>query len=470
MVRLPWFLLRGLALACLLFDVCLTVEEGHSTCASLETECSINASSLWQIRQTRSVALQVDEASSGGICLPAAHLPKELNKAVKHVHHGILPPWPHTKSTNKDHNAGDSVRLAFLVQVCYKTHLELVRRTFDQLYDTTDSWLYLVDKKCTASAHSVRKELGLIGPHSRDLPNVAVLEAPHAHYYHWPRVQVVLDGLKHLQQHPWEFVIHLSESDYPVHSSAWIRHALTRQRGSNFIQVIPKCLSLIGKTDLNTPSRKGLHWYPPEDGSTMMEDPWYWWKDTRAVASCGDRFTPDFVNKTYFPHDDLERLGFIFGRSPEWVVLTRELVDYATGPKLGNFKKLIAMHAAADETFWGTLVLNIPKFTPRLSRQGWFIHWPPKSTNHSPDTLTEKDHLGTMLQNHNLYLFMRKVEPKASAKLLQFVDSLIPTEAPPAANSAASLLESHWEQHYNLEDFRCPTPPSKKNGRKSASE
>jgi len=39
----------------------------------------------------------------------------------------------------------------------------------------------------------------------------------------------------------WDFVVHLSETDYPVHSLSWIRDALSQQRGSNFIPITRRC-------------------------------------------------------------------------------------------------------------------------------------------------------------------------------------------------------------------------------------
>lgn len=65
------------------------------------------------------------------------------------------------------------------------------------------------------------------------------------------------------------------------------------------------------------------------------------------------------------------------------MVLSRSLVEYSSHPGLVHFKRLIGMHPGADEIFWSTLVFNIPGYTQKLSRQGWYMRWNPYGWGHS---------------------------------------------------------------------------------------
>uniref|UniRef100_A0A7S2NJM2 Uncharacterized protein n=1 Tax=Alexandrium andersonii TaxID=327968 RepID=A0A7S2NJM2_9DINO len=106
------------------------------------------------------------------------------------------------------------------------------------------------------------------------------------------------------------------------------------------------------------------------------------------------------------------------------MAVTRELVKYALSPKLLPYRKLIGTHVGADEIFWQTLVLNIPKFAQNVSRQGWYIRWGHGKTDHSPDTLTE-GYEEDMLRLRENFLFMRKVNGQDSQQLMNDVDKWI---------------------------------------------
>lgn len=228
-------------------------------------------------------------------------------------------------------------------------------------------------------------------------------EARHAGYFYWPRVQVLLDGFKDLLKNDWDHVIHMSESDYPVHSMTWIRQSVAMQPQVNFIAPFyPKC-------------RK-------KDGIEMKSH-WYWWRRAGAVATCGSLKEPREDDGILFPTEKLEAKGFRFASAPEWMILTRELVEYATSPKLLNFRKMISMHSAADEIFWATLILNIPHFSQKISQQGWYQRWE-AHIGHSPDILTESSFQHISQNRHN-YFFIRKVDSSKSETLLRRMDDML---------------------------------------------
>merc|ERR1719401_3402773 len=155
-----------------------------------------------------------------------------------------------------------------------------------------------------------------------------------------------------------------------------------------------------------------------------------------------------------FPLEALEKGGFVFARAPEWVILTREMAEYATAPGLEHFKRLVGMHAAADEIFWPTLVLNIPNFTQRISKQGWYIRWNKDSSSHSPEVLTES-HMKQIAEQRDMYLFVRKVEEAASATLLHEFDVTIQAEQDNFAGLPASLAAKSLEEPIDRRKAFC---------------
>lgn len=240
-----------------------------------------------------------------GICTTPQNASAALNNAVAAVLAG-LPPWT-AQSTPR---AQATVRIAYLVQVALEAKLPMVRRVFDRLYSEEDAFLYLSDARILDPSR-VEAALGVAGEAARK--NVWVRAAPHTGFYTWPRVQVVLDGVEELLLQPWDFLVHLSESDYPLHRADWLRANFARQRDRNFMRVIPR-RAAFGEGP-------GVTWHH-----------WPMWCGHPIVASCGSAFAPSLVEGTRFPMEALERAGMQFGHGPEWVAVTRELAEYALHP------------------------------------------------------------------------------------------------------------------------------------------
>jgi len=326
------------------------------------------------------------------VCIEATNLAQVLRDSSAKVLDG-LPPWKIAKDTAPP--SREDIRLAFLIQVSDADKLSLVSRTFSHIYREDDVFVYLVDETLLDPA---RVRASLPDP----LPsNVFVRSAEHAGYYYWPRVSVLLQGFQDLLDHDWDFVVHLSEADYPVHSMDWTRKSLALQRRTNFIQIKPRC------------TRKE---------HDMALSQWYWWSQKSAVATCGSKAEPQDVATVDFPMEDMEDKGFVFAESPEWVVLTREMVKYATSPALQPYRQLLSAHKAADEIFWATLALNIPGFTQTVSPQGWYMQWT-AGHGHSPDTLNLAHELPIVSQRR-MHFFVRKVDERESSELLQRLDAL----------------------------------------------
>mmetsp|Transcript_43857 Transcript_43857/g.136544 ORF Transcript_43857/g.136544 Transcript_43857/m.136544 type:complete len:416 (+) Transcript_43857:137-1384(+) len=349
-------------------------------------------------------------AGSDRVCVQEGSLEASLRDTVAAVLRG-LPRWPDTSAGPKE---VESPVLAFVVQVAYEDKLSLLARVFSKIYTPRDVFVYLVD---SAMLDPARVRAALPSP----LPdNVFVRSAQHATYFYWPKEQVLLDGLaKTLEQH-WDFVLHMSESDYPVHSVQWLRRFLGKHRQRSYITLVPKC-----SADPQQPS----------SGS------WPWWEQRWAVASCESAFEPKEVQGVHYPMQELEGHGFKFANAPEWMILTRELVQYAVQPSLVHFRRMIGMHAATDEIFWGTLVLNIPGFQQSVGHQSWFVQWSQSHGSH-PDTLT-KQHLPMILQDRQRIFFMRKVTEADSKGLMDELDRLM--ETPDVNAQDLDVEDSPWD-------------------------
>jgi len=384
----------------------------------------------------------------GHVCVKPEELASSLRQSKQAVLQG-LPEW-----TQRDvPSEVADVIIAFLIQASWEEQLPVLRRTFDRLYLAKDLYLYTVDRE----RMDMQKVIETL---PNPLPqNVVVQPSAHSEYFVWPRVEIVLSGLRTLLSHAyrWDFVIHLSESDYPVHNLNWIRKSLALQRNTNFIQIIPRC------------QRQG------DSGLDFRRDDWYWWTQTDAMASCGSEIEVKQVEGVTFPMDKLENRGFRFAHGAEWMVVTRELVKYALSPQLFHYRKLVGMHVGADEIFWQSLILNIPNFKQTVSQQGWFIRWGHGKTDHSPDTLNEK-YEQELLQHRNEFFFMRKVSPADSGKLMDRIDALVqqpdsvpgPVTQKPgedwslntvACPESLQFVEREFDEP--LQDLPAPPPPSK---------
>lgn len=405
------------------------LDSSHASRQTVASE-SAQAAEMEQQRPRLDVGYPrlTDNTSHATVCIYPQDLASILSRTMSSVLEG-LPPWPKVDLTPATESR---VTLAWLTQVSQKERLSMLPRVFKQIYDPMDTFLYLVDEGML-DLSLVRENLPQPLP-----PNVAIVASPHSGYYHWPRVQVLLNGLKFLldAEKQWDFVIHTSESDYPLHSLQWIRDTLSQQRRDVFLRIHPRC-KLKNKT--------------------VVKSGWYWWSQDGAVASCEGAFIPHTVPGQRFPIEELEQQGFVFASAAEWMILPRELIQYVMQPELDVFKRLMAMHVAADEIFWATLVLNIPGFSRTINPQNWFMFRSPDNFGHSPDTLLQK-HLELILDNRRNNFFLRKVDPGHSLALLDSIDTVIASKDSPAGPATAT-----WSSRQHA--ISCAWRQADRNGR-----
>eukprot|EP00405_Crypthecodinium_cohnii_P034764 CAMPEP_0206531628 /NCGR_PEP_ID=MMETSP0325_2-20121206/3871_1 /ASSEMBLY_ACC=CAM_ASM_000347 /TAXON_ID=2866 /ORGANISM="Crypthecodinium cohnii, Strain Seligo" /LENGTH=413 /DNA_ID=CAMNT_0054027893 /DNA_START=182 /DNA_END=1421 /DNA_ORIENTATION=+ len=367
--------------------------------------------------------------STDVICVHAEDVERVLNDSAEALEKNGLPPWEPSKEDEQKHYA--DVSIAYFIQLSQPEKLSLVKRVFDLLYSPTDAFLYSVDADKLAVA-DVEQALGLVGARKLSRPNVRVQAAAHADYYFWPRVQIVLDGMTQLLDEQWDFVIHLSESDYPAHSASYIRHALSQQ-------FYPDYAALLAL----------------ENGTTTYS-PWFWNYVDGVAVSCGSESKAYLNTSLHWPQQEMEDVGIRFGSSSEWVILTRELVEYSAKPALIDFKRIMSLRIESDESFWATLILSIPGMTQSISQQGWFISWDRSEgqPQHSPATLNNQ--LGQeVFDNPNMYLFVRKVSEGNSSAFLDRIDRRIRSETL-QDKSEQDVDFAKFEAPLNVERTRCP--------------
>jgi len=192
--------------------------------------------------ELEAMKLALDELRGGDpSCVLAGDLQYTglLNETAESVLRG-LPPWPQRAA---EHDDTKPVRIAYLVQVSSPKKLSLVRRTFKRLYNADDVFLYTVDQALMHAA-DVEEALAHAVEGEEALPrNVHVRETTHAEFFFYPRVEVVLAGVESALEleEPWDVLIHLSESGYPVHRQEWIHRALEQHRHTSFVETVPYC-------------------------------------------------------------------------------------------------------------------------------------------------------------------------------------------------------------------------------------
>lgn len=321
-------------------------------------------------------------------------------------------------------------RIAYLYTVCNERQIPMMKRVLKRLHTDDDVFLYLIDQqvaphmkeKLMAMLHDTLKELafekhghvfiqqdshmhgeikvhgfGTAGKES----NVWVMPMEvHMRFFFFQRIRVVQQGFRFLlsqkdqstNKPKWDFVVHLSESDYPLHNPKWIKTWLSTRAGYNFVESVP------------------------------MPDPNWYWDSPQAMSTDGigssvfvcDNFAT-MEPRIPYPQHEAQTAGTKFSHGSEWWIVTKEVAQYVISdlPGVKNFDTLMSLRCAADEIYFPTLVNNIGEFTQTVDTQSrWFIKWGRGDTAHSPDTFEGDNvmiHRNELMHNIREYLFLRKV-------------------------------------------------------------
>lgn len=333
-------------------------------------------------------------------------------------------------------------KMAYLFTVCNPSSMDMIVRNLKRLYTPEDSFLYLVDssvspampdqllQRLTWELRQMAATMNLFDVNHDHAADAAKLAAGsfvqlggqqsniwvmpmqvHMRFFFFQRITVIHQGLNFLLNttnvpNQWDFVVHLSESDYPLHSSKWIKEFLRTRRDINFVDAIP----------MPDPS-----WYWDNPAAKQMDGV------GRIVFSCDD-FTTATNPMLDFPQAEAQAKGVNWHHGGEWWLLTHEVAKYSVLQDEGvhNFNELVSMRWAADEVFWGTMLKSIPNFQQKVDgATRWYIRWGQGKTAHSPNTfegpvmLAYLDDLKMHIREH---LFIRKVDFHGSKDLLDWVD------------------------------------------------
>uniref|UniRef100_A0A182NJI0 protein xylosyltransferase n=1 Tax=Anopheles dirus TaxID=7168 RepID=A0A182NJI0_9DIPT len=124
-------------------------------------------------------------------------------------------------------------RIAFLLML-HKRNVRQIKRLIRAIYDRNHYYYIHVDSK----QHYLHRELLKL---EKDFPNIYV--SRHRHNVAWgcfSQLQAILECMRHILSIPtWEpdFILNMSESDFPIKTIGKFTEFLTANRGRNFLQL-----------------------------------------------------------------------------------------------------------------------------------------------------------------------------------------------------------------------------------------
>lgn len=123
----------------------------------------------------------------------------------------------------------DPIRISFIFSVNGRS-IRQIKRLIKQLYDKKHVYLIHVDKQNDFLFNFLSDELS-------ELPNLIVTNQ--RFYTIWggsQLLEMLLNSFKILKKFEWDFVINLSETDYPIKSLSSLEHYLKKFKGKNFLK------------------------------------------------------------------------------------------------------------------------------------------------------------------------------------------------------------------------------------------
>ncbi|CAE8604623.1 unnamed protein product, partial [Polarella glacialis] len=199
----------------------------------------------------------------------------------------------------------------------------------------------------------------------------------------------------------WQWVAHLHDGAYPLHSPEFMRHYLQERPGTNFM-------------------------------SCQMESASHWqWKALHLVHQC-DKWV-GLVEGQQFPHVEMQQNGFQWAGGSEWWVLTRELAAYMVDERLDELYRWMRHRCNIEEILWPSIAASIPGFDEVVVPSLYYFTFDgraeQKDTKHSPVNLFDETIDVAALERlmpHNF--FAVKVSVQKSRVLLRWLDGQIERE------------------------------------------
>lgn len=225
-----------------------------------------------------------------------------------------------------------------------------------------------------------------------------------------------------------EYVILMSESDYPVKSADYI---------SSYLQTTQKDFATANLLPCNHPlDNKNCYWlegglrrvnaYPlryGQKGIASIEPRAINWGNVRQFGKLllhAPSRLPKAVSMLFNPKREvIEGLPWCGG--DQWFILRKKTVDKIVAKIEAN--ESILMEAdntiVPDEVIFATLIHALSPFNERENKTLRYIHWPsPKAKSPGAITMSDVSILENQIQNPNI-LFVRKVE---DLNVIEYID------------------------------------------------
>ena len=338
---------------------------------------------------------------------------------------GLLPVVPPKSGVVETGTNRTSVKVVYLLTLSGRA-IRQVHRLIKQIYSPDHYILVHVDSR-QEFMHRQLEKLSTV------LPNMKMMKRRYTAT--WGGVgllRMLLSAIREVNEieewSDWEFILNLSESDFPIKSQFEFVTFLSNNRGKNFVQGIGE-----GNSELFV-QKQGL-------SHTFYECDFHIWN----VAS---RTLPS---------------GIQFDGSSDWIILNKEFADYLVYSEdeiLGGLKKIFNFSLLPAESFFHTVLRNSRFCGTHIDNNLRFVNWNRSLgcrcnsrdvdwCTCSPNTFVANDwsKIDTITEQS---FFARKFEPIIHQGIINKLEDKL--------NNVTSLNESsrfsYWQNEYHVLDTK----------------
>uniref|UniRef100_A0A1Y9J007 protein xylosyltransferase n=1 Tax=Anopheles quadriannulatus TaxID=34691 RepID=A0A1Y9J007_ANOQN len=316
------------------------------------------------------------------------------------------------------------VRIAFLLMF-HKRNLRQIRRLLRAIYDRNHYYYIHIDPK----QHYLFRELLKL---EKDFPNIHVSRQRHTITWGcFTQLQALLSAMKHLLSLPsWnpDFILNMSESDFPIKTISKLTQFLTANRGRNFVLM--------------------------QRMVTVDE----------FISKAGyDKQFVECENRMWLIGDRALPSGIVTNGSNDWFCLSSDFVRYFLDTSHDLVAKMMAImeHTVhSTESFFGQMLQNSPFCETHYDSTLRLISWVrgkgcPKGrsvewTGCSP--LTTRRSSFPNIQRHlteSIYA-VRKINPIYDQMIVLMIEEYAYGKYP----SGVPNLNAYWQSVYHHEDAK----------------
>ncbi|XP_014225440.1 xylosyltransferase oxt [Trichogramma pretiosum] len=323
------------------------------------------------------------------------------------------------------------VRIAYLLTVNGRASRQ-VRRLINTLYDPSHLFYIHVDSR---QDYMYREMLEIEGSCKKG--NIIVAKGENRHASIWGGASLLttfLDAARQmlLRSKDWDFLVNLSESDYPIKTNAKLVEFLTWNRGMNFVKSH-------GREVQRFLSKQGLD-------KTFVECEARMWR-------VGDRSLP---------------LGIQIDGGSDWVGLSRDFVAYVAAPEpdelVAGLLRVFRHTLLPAESFFHTVLRNSRFCDTYVDNNLHVTNWKRKLgckcqykavvdwCGCSPNDFKLEDFgriRGT--RERNLF-YARKFEPAIDQRIIDRIDAWLYPERINASEALNKGIDAYWQSLYHHKD------------------